>query len=101
MPMRGMWDVPLGQMIRDLLAREVSRTTHARLPVRADEQLVGPYVRASQPIWQRPPDGKTCNSGLAIWDMSCAPPEAALPCTANLEINASAKPLSLASAIPG
>ena len=35
-------DVTLGQMIRNLLAREISRTTHARPPVRADERLVAP-----------------------------------------------------------
>lgn len=35
-------DVTLGQMIRDLLAREISRTTRARPPVRADERLVAP-----------------------------------------------------------
>ncbi|VAV89969.1 hypothetical protein MNBD_ALPHA07-1881 [hydrothermal vent metagenome] len=35
-------DVTLGQMIRDLLAREISRATHARPPVRADEQRVAP-----------------------------------------------------------
>ena len=35
-------DVTLGQMIRNLLAREISRTGHARPPVRADERLVAP-----------------------------------------------------------
>lgn len=35
-------DVTLGQMVRDLLAREISRHQKARPPVRADEQLVAP-----------------------------------------------------------
>ncbi|QGX97155.1 hypothetical protein EI983_02210 [Roseovarius faecimaris] len=35
-------DVTLGQMVRDLLAREISRHHNARPPVRADEQLIAP-----------------------------------------------------------
>lgn len=35
-------DVTLGQMVRDLLARKISRHQNARPPVRADERLVAP-----------------------------------------------------------
>ncbi|MET4127591.1 hypothetical protein [Roseovarius sp. MBR-6] len=35
-------DVTVGQMIRDLLAREISRACNARPPIRADERLVAP-----------------------------------------------------------
>ncbi|SFN54171.1 hypothetical protein SAMN04487859_104146 [Roseovarius lutimaris] len=35
-------DITLGQMIRDLLAREIARAQNARPPVRADERLVAP-----------------------------------------------------------
>lgn len=35
-------DISLGQLIRDLLAKEISRRRNARPPVRADEQLVAP-----------------------------------------------------------
>ena len=35
-------DISLGQLIRDLLSKEISRRRNARPPVRADEQLVAP-----------------------------------------------------------
>lgn len=35
-------DITLGQMIRDLLAREISRARNAKPPIRADERLVAP-----------------------------------------------------------
>ena len=35
-------DVTIGQLVRDLLAQEISRRNQARPPVRADEQLVAP-----------------------------------------------------------
>ncbi len=35
-------DITLGQLIRDLLAREVSRHTNAKPPIRADERIVAP-----------------------------------------------------------
>lgn len=35
-------DVTVGQLIRDLLAREISRACNARPPIRADERLVAP-----------------------------------------------------------
>ncbi len=35
-------DVTVGQLLRDLLAREISRRSRARPPVRADERLVAP-----------------------------------------------------------
>lgn len=35
-------DITLGQLIRDLLAREVSRHNNTRPPIRADERLVAP-----------------------------------------------------------
>ena len=35
-------DITLGQLVRDLLAREIGRSCAARPPVRADERLVAP-----------------------------------------------------------
>ena len=35
-------DISLGQLIRDLLSKEISRRRNARPPVRVDEQLVAP-----------------------------------------------------------
>src|SRR6056297_1938535 len=35
-------DITIGQLTRDLLSREISRTRNARPPVRADERLVAP-----------------------------------------------------------
>ena len=35
-------DVSVGQLVRDLLAQEISRAKRARPPVRAEEQLVAP-----------------------------------------------------------
>ena len=35
-------DISVGQVIRDFLAKEISRTRQAKPPVRADEQLVTP-----------------------------------------------------------
>lgn len=35
-------DISVGQLMRDLLAKEVSRRLNAKPPVRADEQLVAP-----------------------------------------------------------
>lgn len=35
-------DISLGQLVRDLLAKEISRCKNARPPVRADEQLIAP-----------------------------------------------------------
>lgn len=35
-------DITMGQLVRDLLAREVARRHRARPPVRADERLVAP-----------------------------------------------------------
>ncbi len=35
-------DISLGQFVRDLLSKELSRTRNAKPPVRADERLVAP-----------------------------------------------------------
>ncbi|MEL7011824.1 MAG: hypothetical protein AAFO72_00950 [Pseudomonadota bacterium] len=35
-------DVTIGQLVRDLLAQEISRAKRARPPVRAEEQLIAP-----------------------------------------------------------
>ena len=35
-------DISLGQLIRDLLSKEISRRRNVRPPVRVDEQLVAP-----------------------------------------------------------
>ena len=35
-------DITVGQLVRDLLAREIARGRPARLPARADERLVAP-----------------------------------------------------------
>ena len=35
-------DISMGQMVRDLLTREISRSRNAKPPVRADERLVAP-----------------------------------------------------------
>lgn len=35
-------DITVGQLVRDLLAREISRARNAKPPVRADERLVAP-----------------------------------------------------------
>ena len=35
-------DISLGQLVRDLLAKEIARAANAKPPVRADERLVAP-----------------------------------------------------------
>ena len=35
-------DVTMGQLVRDLLAREIARNMRARPPIRADERLIAP-----------------------------------------------------------
>lgn len=35
-------DISLGQLIRNLLSKEISRRRNARPPVRADEQFIAP-----------------------------------------------------------
>ena len=44
-------DITLGQLVRDLLSKEVSRRRNARPPVRADERLVAPLrARLAPPL---------------------------------------------------
>ena len=57
-------DISLGQLIRDLLAREISRTRAARPPVRADERLVAPLRARLAPDFAHAQDWAALQSRL-------------------------------------
>lgn len=57
-------DISLGQLIRDLLAREIARNSSARPPVRADERLVAPLRARLAPDFAHAPDWAALQSRL-------------------------------------
>ena len=52
-------DISVGQLIRDLLAKEISRSRQAKPPVRADERLVAPLRAQLADDLATPPAGAT------------------------------------------
>lgn len=44
-------DITVGQLVRDLLAKEISRHKNARPPIKADEQLIAPLRARLAPLF--------------------------------------------------
>ncbi|MYM55589.1 hypothetical protein [Thalassovita mangrovi] len=63
-------DITVGQLVRDLLAREISKARQARPPSRADERLVAPLRARLAPILAKAETWDEMQRALAAHDFA-------------------------------